>query len=747
MANLKGGTVVGNFRAVHTGNIIKILKARDGHGSGIDADLLDGRHASDFSLTSHNHDSAYVKKAGDTMTGNLTFTDNPNSPIRITISSSNNCNRGLEYFNSSGFIGGFGATVNSSGVQKIYIGANSGPWTGTNSLTIDNTACYYNNQKIWHAGNDGNGSGLDADMIDGVQSDRIPYGRNDTCTNVTDDTNKLWKAGFYEMNGGANTPVSGSDWWWMAKLAHGSNRSDYRYGTVIAGRNGYNQLFFKNAKQDGTGTWCQLWHDKNMGHNSGLDADMIDGIQSDRIIYGDNNTATKNVNTIDDIIKSGFYRPINANTTTNNTLPENNHSAIIHCTNTSYSNYFFQIAVPYNINNKIYFRNKINGDLTQWHRIYHTENKPTPAEVGAVNKAGDSISGHLQFTGSSSNIKIVIPKDNTSWARGVDYNNTSGGQLAAIGVYGTGERADSIYLGFEAPAGSTGLKIDRTNCFYKNNKIWHAGNQGHGSGMNADMIDGKHWSDVESTFVKKSGDTMTGPLTIKQNGANHLSLISGSADHVYVQFFPRANDSNTRGGYIGYPDAGSTTLTLRNEIGSVGLSSKNKVVYMNGVQFDISTSNPSGTERLNIGAYVHATRFYGAVYNDYAEYFEKDKNEEFEPGDLICLDESSDEEVYIKSKKPYSPNVVGVYSDEYAQCIGGKGDGKDEENYLPIGLAGRVRVKVIGKVSKGDLLVSSGVEGYAMASTKYIPGTVIGKALENKTSIGEGKVRMLINLQ
>ena len=744
MANLKGGTVVGNFRAVHTGNIIKILKARDGHGSGIDADLLDGRHASDFSLTSHNHDSAYVRKSGDLMTGYLHFdnrTASTPNPSYLSL-----CGYGLYSIASMRF---YADTDNGNANNEfLHFAVSEGTTPGRDKgLLIYRDDIKFKNNTVWHAGNDGNGSGLDADLLDGVQSDRIPYGRNDTCTNVTDDTNKLWKAGFYEMNGGANAPVSGSDWWWMAKLAHGSNRSDYRYGTVIAGRNGYNQLFFKNAKQDGTGTWCQLWHNNNMGHNSGLDADMVDGIQSDRIVHGDNNTATANANTIDNIIKSGFYRPNNAITTTNNTLPENTHCGIIHCANTNYSNYFFQIAVPYDVNNKIYFRNKINGDLTQWHRIYHTENKPTPAEVGAVNKSGDSISGHLQFTGSSSNIKIVIPKDNTSWARGVDYNSTSGGQLAAIGVYGTGERADSIYLGFEAPAGSTGLKIDRTNCFYKNNKIWHAGNQGHGSGMNADMIDGKHWSDVESTFVKKSGDVMTGPLEIGTAGANALQLYArGGGDHVYLSLYPRTN-SNSRGGYLGYGSSGTTVLTLNNEIGSLQLYSHNDTIDMNGIIFDKSDRNPSSTNRLNISAYVHATRFYGAVYNDYAEYFEKDKNEEFEPGDLICLDESSDEEVYIKSKKPYSPNVVGVYSDEYAQCIGGKGDGKDEENYLPIGLAGRVRVKVIGKVSKGDLLVSSGVEGYAMASTKYIPGTVIGKALENKTSIGEGKVRMLINLQ
>lgn len=39
--------------------ILTAIKTVDGASSGLDADLLDGKHASDFSLTSHNHDGTY----------------------------------------------------------------------------------------------------------------------------------------------------------------------------------------------------------------------------------------------------------------------------------------------------------------------------------------------------------------------------------------------------------------------------------------------------------------------------------------------------------------------------------------------------------------------------------------------------------------------------------------------------------------------------------------------------------------
>ena len=70
-----------------------------------------------------------------------------------------------------------------------------------------------------------------------------------------------------------------------------------------------------------------------------------------------------------------------------------------------------------------------------------------------------------------------------------------------------------------------------------------------------------------------------------------------------------------------------------------------------------------------------------------------------------------------------------------------------EENLIhnaPIGLAGRVYVKVIGKIKIGDLLVASPIKGVAMASTQYKPGTIIGKALEAHNSDVMSRIQMLI---
>ena len=146
---------------------------------------------------------------------------------------------------------------------------------------------------------------------------------------------------------------------------------------------------------------------------------------------------------------------------------------------------------------------------------------------------------------------------------------------------------------------------------------------------------------------------------------------------------------------------------------------------------------------------VTATKVVNAVYNDYAEFFER--GEDTEAGDIIALDLNSDKEVYCKANTENSI-VVGIHSEEYAHIIGGDKDKSVEENtknYIPVALAGRVHVKVYGKVNKGDKIILSknysGV-GVSINNTEEAceDTTVVGIALENKITNDLGKVRLLL---
>ena len=130
-----------------------------------------------------------------------------------------------------------------------------------------------------------------------------------------------------------------------------------------------------------------------------------------------------------------------------------------------------------------------------------------------------------------------------------------------------------------------------------------------------------------------------------------------------------------------------------------------------------------------VGTSIKADKIYGAVWNDYAEWFEKENIEdEFEVGDIcswkengVVLSESSD------------INVIGVVSNTYGHILGGNPLEDMEENnknFVPIGLIGRVKVKVIGSVNKGDLIISAG-GGIGQVNNEASNQQIVGKALES----------------
>ena len=75
------------------------------------------------------------------------------------------------------------------------------------------------------------------------------------------------------------------------------------------------------------------------------------------------------------------------------------------------------------------------------------------------------------------------------------------------------------------------------------------------------------------------------------------------------------------------------------------------------------------------------------------------------------------------------------------------GDAGDNDTHPAIAVNGRVPVRVVGAVRKGDRLVSAGM-GLARAAerTEITAFNVIGRALENKTTDGEGTIEAIVKL-
>jgi hypothetical protein len=112
-----------------------------------------------------------------------------------------------------------------------------------------------------------------------------------------------------------------------------------------------------------------------------------------------------------------------------------------------------------------------------------------------------------------------------------------------------------------------------------------------------------------------------------------------------------------------------------------------------------------------------------ATFADLAEWYTSDQDYEY--GTVVVF--GGEYETTISSKAN-DTRVAGVISKDPAFVMNVDLPGPS----ACIALQGRVPVKVIGRVSKGDLLVTSDIPGVAMANNNAAPYTVIGKAIENK---------------
>ena len=113
---------------------------------------------------------------------------------------------------------------------------------------------------------------------------------------------------------------------------------------------------------------------------------------------------------------------------------------------------------------------------------------------------------------------------------------------------------------------------------------------------------------------------------------------------------------------------------------------------------------------------------WNATYADLAEKYVADKD--YEPGTVLVF---GGEFEVTEANTFDSTRVAGVVSTDpaYVMNAGCAGD-----HVAILALQGRVPVKVIGPVEKGDLMVSS-LNGYAKANNEAKAGTIIGKSLEN----------------
>lgn len=160
-----------------------------------------------------------VNKSGDTMTGKLIIHSSATFPA-------------LELKNS-----GFGTNVAylGNGNDNDFIIRNSISGSDTD-LRFNDKSLRYKGSTVWHSGNDGSGSGLDADLLDGVQLTRLVHYANDNAydntscsriipiSNVTITDNSKYGSIFQWTNTTTQTPAqTGTPGNWFNQLYGGTN--------------------------------------------------------------------------------------------------------------------------------------------------------------------------------------------------------------------------------------------------------------------------------------------------------------------------------------------------------------------------------------------------------------------------------------------------------------------------------------------------------------------------------------------
>lgn len=124
-------------------------------------------------MTQDTSDARYVKKSGDVMNGNLKLQGAQLAQVH-SFSSGGSASALRFYDVNEKVTYSFGSMItnNGSGYTRThaYIGWGTSPWEIANNLAVGENRFLYKGNKVWHAGNDGSGSGLDADLLDGYHA-------------------------------------------------------------------------------------------------------------------------------------------------------------------------------------------------------------------------------------------------------------------------------------------------------------------------------------------------------------------------------------------------------------------------------------------------------------------------------------------------------------------------------------------------------------------------------------------------
>ena len=260
----------------------------------------------------------------------------------------------------------------------------------------------------------------------------------------------------------------------------------------------------------------------------------------------------------------------------------------------------------------------------------------------------------------------------------------------------------------------------------------------------------------ESTFTPAT--TIPGFATISpgitiSSGAGGVSgaVLTGTATNAQTlnsltsSQFMRSDANTSTSGTLGVlNNTGMTvgaTSDFRVSVGNTGVNISNQTSGGN-INFGVNISGtPTTVMTINGVTGVISGNQIDANYADLAERFEADT--EYEAGTVVELGGSAE---ITQVSTDLSEKVFGVISTRAAYLMNGRAG--TNATHPPVAMTGRVPVKVVGQVHKGDRLVSAG-NGLARSAElgEATAFNVIGRALKDKLDTAEGTVEAIVTIK
>ena len=261
---------------------------------------------------------------------------------------------------------------------------------------------------------------------------------------------------------------------------------------------------------------------------------------------------------------------------------------------------------------------------------------------------------------------------------------------------------------------------------------------------NANLTGTTTAANLTTTYITTGGNTTAGNLvgTWTANGGlsgNALIVTNGNivavtgikTDNYYYANGSPFNPTGTynNGNVFDYLTGSNAVVQFSGNIAPTRITTS---IITTGA--NTTAGNITGNWTLTAGSRFNAT------YADLAERFEADTY--YDAGTVVEL--GGNKEITAVQYE-LSEDVFGVVSDTAGYLMNAMAG--DDNTHPPIAVGGRVKVKVTGKVKKGQRLVSAG-NGIARAAKQgeATAFNIIGRSLENKTTDDVGAVEAFVKI-